>query len=111
MGVISSPAHRSVCAELSGAGVQMSDSTRRGFLTLAGVGAAVGVTAIAVPASAAVPTEDTTLPKDAEGSMAAYIHDVTKGEVALMIDGHEVVVVDKPLVARLARAFAKAHRV
>jgi photosystem II stability/assembly factor-like uncharacterized protein len=87
----------------------MSESTRRGFLTLAGVGAAVGVTAIAAPAYAATPAEDTTLPKDAEGSMAAYIHDVTKGEVALMIDGHEVVVTDKPLVARLARAFAKAQ--
>ncbi len=40
--------------------------------------------------------------------MAAYIHDVNKGEVALMVEGREVIVTDKQLVARLARAFARA---
>lgn len=79
---------------------------------LAGAGAAAGVTAMAVPAAGAAtaPAEDLSLPNGAEGSMVAYIHDVTKGEVALMIDGDEVVVTDKQLVARLARAFQKAQR-
>jgi hypothetical protein len=40
--------------------------------------------------------------------MAAYIHDLRAGEVLLMIDGREVVVRDRRLVARLARAFARA---
>jgi hypothetical protein len=66
---------------------------------------------MAVPATASAATpvsEDVTVPVGAEGSMAAYIHDVTKGEVALMIEGREVIVTDKQLVARLARAFARA---
>lgn len=89
----------------------MTDSTRRTFLAMAGAGAAVGATAAALPAGAAAPAaEDLRLPSDAEGAMAAYIHDVTKGELTLMIDGREVVVTDKELVARLARAFAAAAR-
>ena len=76
---------------------------------MAGVGAAASVTAMALPAHAATGTESVTLPDDAQGAMAAYIHDVTKGEVALMIEGREVVVTDKQLVARLARAFAKVR--
>ena len=76
---------------------------------MAGVGAAAGVTAMALPVQAAAGAESVTLPDDAEGAMAAYIHDVTKGEVALMIEGREVVVTDKQLVARLARAFARAR--
>jgi hypothetical protein len=77
---------------------------------MAGVGAAAGVSAMALPAQATAAPENVTLPDDAEGAMAAYIHDVTKGEVALMIEGHEIVVTDKQLVARLARAFSKAKR-
>jgi hypothetical protein len=88
----------------------MNDATRRKFLTMAGVGtAAAGVAVIASPAGAsAAPREDLALPADAEGAMVAYIRDVKAGELALLVEGHEVVVVDKPLVARLARAFAKA---
>jgi hypothetical protein len=90
----------------------MNDATRRGFLTMAGASAAAGVAiAVAPGASAAAPgaaTEDDSLPAGAQGSMAAYIHDLAKGQVTLMVDGHEVTVTDKPLAARLARAFARA---
>jgi hypothetical protein len=90
----------------------MSDATtRRGFLTTAGVVTAAGVAlAVAPGASAAATSEDVTLPSGAAGSMAAYIHDVQHGEVALMVEGREVIVTDKKLVARLASAFAKAGR-
>jgi hypothetical protein len=89
----------------------MSDSTRRGFLTLAGAGAVAGAAVIAAPsAGAESKPEDLTMPPDAEGAMAAYIHDVKWGEVALMVEGHEVIVTDRQLVARLARAFAHASR-
>ena len=77
---------------------------------MAGLGAAAGVAAAVAPSAGAAATEDATLPAGAEGAMAAYIHDLHKGEVALMVEGHEVIVTDKKLVARLARAFAAAAR-
>jgi len=36
---------------------------------------------------------------------------VRRGEVALLIEGREVVITDKRLVARLASAFARASKV
>ena len=87
----------------------MTDSSRRAFLTTAGLTTAAGMAAVVAPTSAAA-AEDVTLPADAHGPMAAYIHDVRKGEVALMIEGREVIVSDKRLVARLARAFQRAGR-
>lgn len=88
----------------------MSDSTRRGFLTLAGATAAAGAAAVAIPsaAGAATPAEDTSLPSNAAPSMVVYVSDVKSGKATLMIDGAEVHVTDKVLVARIARAFAKA---
>jgi hypothetical protein len=88
----------------------MSDSTRRGFLAVAGVGAVAGVAVAVAPGAGAVVGGDVSLPSGAAGSMAAYIHDLRLGEVALMIEGREVVVTDRALVARLAQAFAKAQR-
>ncbi|MBV9593243.1 MAG: twin-arginine translocation signal domain-containing protein [Actinobacteria bacterium] len=87
-------------------------TTRRGFLTTAGVVAAAGAALAVAPGSsgATAVREDVALPTGAAGPMAAYIHDVKKGEVALMVEGHEVMVTDKQLVARLASAFAKAGR-
>jgi hypothetical protein len=87
----------------------MTDSTRRRFLTTAGLSTAAGMAAMMAP-GAAQATDDATLPPDAQGPMVAYIHDVRKGEVALMIEGREVIVADKKLVARLARAFERATR-
>jgi hypothetical protein len=86
----------------------MTNSTRRAFLTTAGLTTAAGMAAVVAPASAGA--EETTLPADARGAMAAYIHDVRTGEVALMIEGREVLIRDKRLVARLARAFDRARR-
>jgi hypothetical protein len=88
----------------------MNDSTRRGFLAAAGAGAVAGAAVVAAPGASAVTREDSKLPSGAEGSLAAYIHDLRRGEVALMIEGHQVIVTDRPLVARLAQAFAKAQR-
>jgi predicted nicotinamide N-methyase len=84
----------------------MNDSTRRGFLTVAGLGTAAGVAAVAAPAAHA----EEVLPAGANGAMAAYIHDLKKSEVAIMVKGGEVVVTDKQLVARLARAFERANK-
>ena len=90
----------------------MSDSSRRGFLALAGAGVAAGAAAVALPsaAGAATPAEDSTLPRDAAESMVVHVSDVRSGKATLMIDGAEVVVTDRALVARIARAFAKAQQ-
>lgn len=45
------------------------------------------------------------------GSMVAYIHDVSRGEVAVMIEGRAITVTDHHLVARLARAIASGSAV
>jgi hypothetical protein len=76
---------------------------------VAGVGAAGVVVATAAPAAARTPAEEG-LPAEASGPMAAYVRDVATGEVVLMIEGSEVVVTDKVLVARLARAYHRAER-
>ena len=83
----------------------MTDSTRRGFLTAAGL-----TTAGAAVLAGAGPSEaEPTLPRDASGDLVAYVRDVRKGELVLMIESREVVVVDKRLVTRLAAAFARAR--
>lgn len=97
-----------VVANVDEQGDRVNDATRRKFLTMAGAGTAAGVAAVALPGTAAAATEDARLPADADGAMVAYIHDVKRGEVSLMVEGREVIVTDKPLVARLARAFARA---
>jgi hypothetical protein len=86
----------------------MSQSSRRAFLATAGLTTAAGVAAVAAPSAA--DAEEVTLPSGASGALAAYIRDVRKGELALMIEGREVVVTDKRLVARLVRAFEHAGR-
>jgi hypothetical protein len=88
----------------------MSESTRRSFLAVAGLGTAAAVAVTVAPGVSSAVPEDASTPAGANGDMAAYVYDVTKGGVALMIEGREVVVTDKVLVARLARAFAKASQ-
>ena len=90
----------------------MSEATRRGFLAAAGVGAAglVAGTVGVGGAGGATAAEEERLPVQARGSMAAYVRDVQTGEVAVMIEDARVVVTDKVLVARLARAFHDARR-
>ncbi len=92
----------------------MSHPTRRGFLTFVGAGAAAAAgaatlgaaTASAAPAAAGVTTGDTDAPgaDGATGSLVAYVHDASTGEIAVMVDGHETVVTDHALVARLTRS-------
>jgi hypothetical protein len=89
-------------------GIGMSDSTRRTFLAVAGAGTVAGVAAVAAPSAANGAVESEALPRGAQGAMAAYIHDVHRGEVLVMVEGREVIVTDHRLVARLARAFARA---
>jgi hypothetical protein len=84
----------------------MADATRRGFLTTAGLTTAG---AAAVLASGAPAEAEPVLPAGASGDLVAYVRDVRRGELVLMIEGREVVVVDKRLVTRLAAAFARAR--
>lgn len=93
----------------------MSDSTRRGFLKIAGAGAAVGaaVAATAVvrsgdPATTTAAGGTAALPRGASGPLVAYVRDVRAGEVSVLVGETEVVVQDKELVARLAAARGKA---
>jgi hypothetical protein len=80
----------------------MKDTSRRGFLTVAGVGAAAAGVAAAVPSAAAAPKPPDI--GDAEGPLVAYVTDVRTSEVALLVGEREVVVHDKDLVARLNHA-------
>jgi hypothetical protein len=91
----------------------MSDTSRRGFLTIAGVGAA-GVAAASVAslvpgtASGAVAAPATKLPSDASGSLVAYVSDVRAGQVSVLVGESEVSITDHELVARLAQAASTA---
>jgi hypothetical protein len=87
----------------------MENSTRRTFLALAGAGAAAaGVAAVAVP-SAGDDRPAEPLGK-AAGPMVAYVHDAGTGEVIVMVEGREVVVTDRSLVAAMHRAVAGSSR-
>ena len=86
----------------------MTDSSRRGFLKYAGMGvaaagaAAVVPTALAGSADAAQPKK-ATVPGHARGALLAHGDNVHGDAMTLMIEGREVVVHDKDLVARLAQ--------
>lgn len=91
----------------------MSESTRRGFLKIAGAGAAVGAAAVATTAavkshSSTTPPAGTAaaVPAGASGALVAYVRDVRGAEVSVMVAGTEVIVQDKELVARLVNARA-----
>lgn len=87
----------------------MTESSRRGFLKYAGAGVAAAGAAAVVPtvlagsADAAPAHESHKVPGEARGSLAAYVTDVHGSEMTVMIEGREVVIHDKALVARLAR--------
>jgi hypothetical protein len=83
----------------------MGDQSRRGFLALAGAGAAaVGLSAV-VPATEVlgVPGAEAASAA-ASGPLVAYVKDSRTGEVSVMVGEREVIVHDRELVARLARA-------
>ena len=91
----------------------MSNSSRRGFLKIAGAGAAVGA---AVAATAAVRSDGAkpaaaggtaaAPPYTASGPLVAYVRDVRSAEIAVLVGETEVVEHDRELVARLAGARA-----
>ena len=82
----------------------MEKSTRRGFLATAAVGA-VGVGAAAVaPGAEAATANRREVPSDAAGPLVAHIADVHGDTVTVMVGEREVVVHDRDLVVRLARA-------
>ena len=76
----------------------MGNSTRRGFLAMAGIGAAA-VGAAAVEAGGAAAAE-----QRSSGPLVAYVRDVRRGEISVMVGEHEVVVRDRDLVNRLVHA-------
>ena len=82
----------------------MDQPNRRGFLAIAGAGAAVvGAVAVAPSANASTPAP-TTVPAHVKQPLVAYGRDAHTGEVAVMIGDREVVVHDRELAARIARA-------
>jgi hypothetical protein len=84
----------------------MSEHTRRNFLIASGAGAAAAGMAAAAPGGAAARTPEptpATLPKDAT-PLVAHIADPSTGTLSLFVGEREVLVYDRDLVARLARA-------
>jgi hypothetical protein len=79
----------------------MSEPTRRGFLTIAGAGAAAAGLAGVAPAATAAPVR---APAGASGPLVVYVTDMQRGELTLMVGEREVVVHDRDLTGRLARA-------
>jgi hypothetical protein len=88
-------------------GPTVNDPTRRGFLVIAGAGAAAAGVAAVAPAVSATPTaaaKPAGLPQGVSGPLVAYVTDMRGGELTLMVGEREVVVHDADLAARLARA-------
>ncbi len=85
----------------------MNDASRRGFLAMAGAGAAaVGVAAVAGSADAATPKGESHKGTEVDSPVVAYVKDAKTGEVAVMHGGREVVVRDHKLVAHITSALA-----
>ncbi|HEX4018240.1 MAG TPA: hypothetical protein VHX15_16005 [Frankiaceae bacterium] len=84
----------------------MSDSTRRTFLVATGAGAAaLSVSALAPAAQAATTTKNAKGGSPASDEpLVAYVSNASKGELTLLVGEREVLVHDRELVARLARA-------
>lgn len=90
----------------------MFDSPRRGFLKVAGAGVAAAGAAVAVPAlgRGSSATAKPTVPASASGAVVAHIADVHGSELSVMVEGREVLITDRDLVARLARAIHTSGR-
>jgi hypothetical protein len=82
----------------------MNDSTRRGFLTLMGTGAATVATVAVAPQALGKDQADKAPKPDLREPLVAHVRDPRRGEVALMVGESEVVVHDPDLVARLVQA-------
>ncbi len=84
-----------------------NDQSRRGFLALAGAGAAGVAAAAALGTAGDADAESTAVPKAATHPLVAFVRNARTGEVAVLEGEREVVVHDRALAARIARA---AHR-
>jgi hypothetical protein len=92
----------------------MGETSRRKFLAAAGAGAAgvaavsvagaAGASALSSSAPAAVTGASPQLPKNASGSLVAYVSDVQAGRVSVLVGQNRVEINDHDLVARLAQA-------
>ena len=100
-----SDSERTVSTDSEGTGT--SDSSRRGFLILAGAGAAaVGAVALAAPASASERENEPDREVSADGPLVAYVSDLRRGDLSVMVGEREVVVHDPALCASLARVLS-----
>lgn len=82
----------------------MNDATRRGFLAMAGVGAAAVGAAAALPAGLDVKAPAAEAHPEASsgnGPLVAVVADSGQGEVSLLFGDTEVVINDRALVNRL----------
>jgi hypothetical protein len=81
----------------------MKDASRRGFLVMTGAGAAAVATAGVVVLTEKNQDEGA-VTHSGSGPMVAWIGDVSKPEITIMVGEREVVVNDADLVAKLVRA-------
>jgi len=77
-------------------------NTRRGFLLSAGAGAA-GAAALGTLGRSGTASV-TTVPSGTNSPLVAFVRDAHTGEVVVMVDDREVIVHDRDLAARIARA-------
>lgn len=84
----------------------MSDTSRRGFLFLAGTGAAVVGAAAVAPAAVAATQPEGSGETAGEGELVAHVRDIRTGEVSVMMGEREVVVHDRALCASLTRVLS-----
>jgi hypothetical protein len=80
----------------------MSDTSRRKFLAVAGVGAAAGT--VAATTGSALASETPRKPDAAQEGVVAYVKDHRSSELRLMVGEREVVVRDRDLVNRILNA-------
>ena len=87
----------------------MTEPTRRNFLIASGAGAAAAGMVAAVPGVAGAQTPNpapAALPDNAT-ALVAHVADPSSGTLSLLVGEREVLVHDRDLVARLARAASK----
>jgi hypothetical protein len=82
----------------------MSDTSRRKFLAVAGVGVAAGTVAATTGTAVAVAGEARRRSDAAQESVVAYVKDHRSSELRLMVGEREVVVHDRDLVNRILNA-------
>jgi len=81
----------------------MAEVTRRGFIKKTSVGAVALGTMTAAHAAAGHPATDLTAAELRE-PLVAHVRNVASGEIAVMVGEREVIIQDRELAARLARA-------